>query len=179
MQSDNIYGNVVNLIRMTEDDTLDIIRWRNNPRVKSKFIYQELFTLKGHKKWIENMINEGKAVQFIIFERATGRKIGSTYLRDIDYSHNKAEFGIFIGEDDTIGKGYGSEAVELMVQFGFSQLKLHKIFLRVFEDNLSAIRSYKKAGFIIEAKLSDDVHKNDAFANMLLMAVINSREETE
>lgn len=179
MHKNIIDGKKIYFRKMEEEDTSDIIRWRNNPRVQNRFIYQELFTPNGHKKWIENMVNEGKVVQFIIYEKETNRKIGSTYLRDIDRSHNKAEYGIFIGEDDAVGKGYGSEAAKMMIRYGFHILKLHKIFLRVFEENVAAIKSYEKAGFVIEAKLREDVYKDDTYVNMLLMAIINPEEEKD
>ena len=55
--------------------------------------------------------------------------------------HKKAEYGIFIGEDTAVGKGFGSEAARLAVDYGFEELGLHKIFVRAFADNAGAIRT--------------------------------------
>ena len=158
---------------MEVSDTDNIISWRNNPRVRYNFIYQKLFNREGHLKWIETMIDTGKAIQFIIVENIKGKAIGSTYLRDIDYKHNKAEFGIFIGDDETINHGYGTEACKLICNYGFETLKLHKIFLRAFENNKQAIRSYEKAGFIHEGLFHDEVCIENKYYNIVMMGKIN------
>ena len=57
---------VIYLRNMTKDDTDLIIKWRNSEEVRSRFIYQALFTRQSHEKWIETMVNTGKVVQMII-----------------------------------------------------------------------------------------------------------------
>ena len=103
------------------------------------------------------MVETGKVVQMIIVLEEGDRPIGSVYLRDIDEEHKKAEYGIFIGEPDCYQKGYGTEAAQLMCEYAFSYLGLHKVMLRVYADNERAIKSYEKAGFVKEAYLKDDV----------------------
>ena len=118
MKCGQIEGKDIYLRPMTGEDTEDIIRWRNKEMVFRNFIYQKPFTRKGHENWIRTMIDTGKAVQFIICEKAGTRPVGSVYLRDIDRTHNKAEYGIFIGEDDAVGKGIGSEVCRLACGYG-------------------------------------------------------------
>jgi diamine N-acetyltransferase len=84
-------------------------------------------------------------VLFTIYERQTWRPVGKTYLSLT--SHNDAEFGIVIGEKDCQGKGYGTEATRLMLDYGFTVLGLNNIMLTVLEYNLAGIRAYEKAGF--------------------------------
>lgn len=78
---------------------------------------------------------------------AACREIGSVYLRDIDREAGTAEYGVFIGEEKALGKGYGTEAAKLMLAYGFEKLGLQKIYLRLLEDNAGARKSYEKAGF--------------------------------
>ena len=158
---------------MSEQDTDLIVTWRNSEGVRKHFIYQNLFTREGHLAWLHNVVEAGKAVQMIICEIGTDRPVGSVYIRDIDMEHRKGEYGIFIGESDSRGKGIGTQAAKLMVQYAFEKLKLHKLFLRVYADNLRAIGSYEKAGFVREAYLRDDVYVNGVFRDMVLMAAIN------
>ena len=164
-------GNVY-LRLMNYDDTDDIVRWRNQDEVRKNFIYQELFTRQSHENWIKNMVEPGKVVQMVICDEKTDKPLGSVYIRDIDPVHHKGEYGIFIGEPEARGRGVGTAAAKLMVEYGFSELDLHKIFLRVFADNLRAIRSYEKAGFVREAYLKDEVCIAGKYRDMLLMAVI-------
>ena len=78
----------------------------------------------------------------IICDLFTDMPFGSVYIRDIDRVHNKAEYGFFIGEDDARGRGVGTAAARLMLRYCFEEEKLHRIYLRVYSDNLQAIRSY-------------------------------------
>ncbi|MED9904782.1 MAG: GNAT family protein [Lachnospiraceae bacterium] len=158
---------------MTAADTDDIIRWRNSNAVRTHFIYQALFTRQSHEAWIENMIKTGKAVQMIICEKDGDGPVGSVYIRDIDTTHHKGEYGIFIGEDSARGRGIGTAAAKLMMRYAFCELKLHRLFLRVFADNLQAVASYEKAGFQKEAYLKDDVCIDGRYRDIILMAALN------
>ena len=143
-----IQGSKVALRLMTEDDTDLIVRWRNNPRVRNNFIYRETFTPETHKGWIENHVKKGDVYQMIICDlNDNGRPVGSIYYRDIDNVKKEAEYGIFIGEDDALGKGYGNETAELALKVARDNLGLKHIILRVFNDNTAAWRSYEHAGF--------------------------------
>ncbi|MCM1048752.1 MAG: GNAT family N-acetyltransferase [Clostridiales bacterium] len=143
---------------MEVSDTEKIVKWRNNPRVRSKFIYQKPFTIEGHLNWIETQIKPGHVVQFIICEKVSGRAVGSTYLRDIDREKGCAECGIFIGEDDAVGRGYGAQALRLTLDYAFEKLKLKSTFVRIFETNMPSRKSSEKAGFrLIEGKHEDVV----------------------
>lgn len=158
---------------ITQQDTDDIIRWRNSDAVRTNFIYQEPFTRQSHLKWMETMVKTGKVVQMVICLKEGDKPVGSVYIRDIDYHHRKGEYGIFIGEEEARGKGVGTAAAKLMIQYAFEELHLHRLFLRAFADNLRAIASYEKAGFVKEAYLRDDVLIGDNFRDIVLMAVIN------
>lgn len=158
---------------MTKEDTDLIISWRNTDVVRKRFIDQAPFTREGHLNWIATMVDTGRVVQKIICMADTGRPVGSVYVRDIDLRHGKGEYGIFIGEADARGKGIGTRAARLMLEYCFGELKLHKVFLRAFADNIQAIRSYEKAGFIKEGYLREDVCIEGNYRDIVLMAVLN------
>ncbi len=138
---------------ITYKDTEDIIRWRNSEYVNARFIDRRMFTKESHEAWLKNFVETGKVAQFIIL--LDGEGVGSVYLRDIDHDKKDAEFGIFIGEESARGKGVGTKAAEIILDYAFRGLKLDKVFLRVYKDNPGAIRSYEKAGF----KKTDGVEK--------------------
>ena len=158
---------------MTYADTELIVNWRNSDAVRKNFIYQALFTVESHENWIKTMVETGKVVQMIICECGTDRPVGSVYVRDIDKTHQKAEYGIFIGEEDARKKGYGTAAAKLMIRYCFEELGLHRLFLRVYADNAQAIRSYEKAGFEKEAFLREDVCIDGRFCDIVLMGILN------
>ena len=109
----------------------------------------------------------------IICETETDAPVGSVYVRDIDHAHKKAEYGIFIGDPGARGKGYGTAAARLMIQYCFEELGLLRLFLRVYADNFAAIRSYEKAGFEREAYLREDVYINGQYRDIVLMGILN------
>lgn len=176
-------GDKILLRPMEESDTQDIVRWRNTDFVRKNFIYQKPFTAEGHQHWIETMVKTGKVKQFMICpylsgEKACDKAVGSVYLRDIDPVHRKAEYGVFIGEADALGKGYGTEAAQMMLRYGFGELQLHKIMLRVLAENEGAKCCYEKAGFRQEAYLKDEVFLNGAYHDVILMAAFEPEAGT-
>lgn len=176
IENDNIF-----LRKMEYSDTDNIVKWRNSDFVREHFIYQALFTRESHENWIKTMVETGKVDQLIICLKEDnapeGIPVGSVYIRDIDRNHNKAEYGIFIGEESARGRGIGSQTALLMIRYCFEQLKLHRLFLRVFADNTQAIRSYEKAGFVKEAYLKDDVKIQDKYRDIVLMGIINPEDK--
>ena len=130
---------------ITAADTAKIVTWRNKDFVRKNLIYQKPFTEEGHAAWLREQVEPGHAAQFIIC--VADREIGSVYLRDIDREKKTAEYGVFIGEEEALGRGYGTAAAILCLDYGFETLRLQKIFLRFVEGNTGARKSYEKAGF--------------------------------
>ena len=155
-----IEGKQIYLRPITMEDTDRIVSWRNQDRVRHNFIYQKLFTKESHENWMHTQVETGHVVQFIICEKNNDRPVGSVYFRDIDHDNKKAEYGIFIGEADAAGRGIGSETARLAADYARDVLKLHKLMLRVFADNVGAVKSYQNAGFVQEAFLKDEFLQN-------------------
>ena len=170
MDYKELTGESVNLRPITAADTDLIVTWRNDPDVKKNFIYQGVFTHESHMHWMNTKVAAGEVVQYII--EHNGKPIGSVYFRDICKKNSSAEYGIFIGDGDVRGKGYGTEATRLFVDYGLNQLQLHRIFLRVFADNENAIRCYEKAGFFKEDLFHDMECVNGVYRDIVFMAVI-------
>lgn len=162
----------IDLRLMTELDTDSIIAWRNRDDVRNNFIYREPFTREGHGNWVRTMIDTGRAVQMMICDLTSEQPLGSVYIRDIDRVHNKAEYGIFIGEPQARGRGIGTAAAKLMLRYCFEEERLHRIYLRALAGNRQAIRSYEKAGFVQEGFLKDDVCIDGRYYDIVWMAAV-------
>lgn len=169
-QLPRIEGRQVVLRPITDADTPRIVIWRNTPSVVQNFIFREPFTEEMHRHWLATKVAGGQVVQYIIEEKETGRPVGSVYFRDVDPKNHSAEYGIFIGEADARGKGYGTETARLFTEFGFAKLGLHRISLRLLAENLSARRSYEKAGFVQEGIFHDMVLLDGRYRDIVFMA---------
>lgn len=159
----------VHLRPITAADTTKIVAWRNKEFVRKNFIYQKPFTEEGHMAWLREQVEPGRVAQFIIC--VEDREIGSVYLRDIDREAGTAEYGIFIGEKKAFGHGYGTAAAKLMLAYGFENLHLQKIFLRLLEDNVGARKSYEKAGFRIIEDRQESVTLEQGVRKVLFMEI--------
>ncbi len=84
---------------------------------------------------------------FTIYEKKELRPIGATGLGDIDHANRNAEFYIMIGDKESWGRGYGTEVARLVLDYGFTCLSLHNIWLWVNSANERGLRAYRRAGF--------------------------------
>ena len=171
-----INGRLVRLRPITDEDTADIVRWRNDPRVQQFFIFREPFTYEMHQNWLDSKVATGEVIQYMIEDRACGKSVGSVYFRDIDRRNESAEYGIFIGEAEARGRGFGSETAKLFTYFGLDVLKLHRISLRLLGNNSVARRSYEKAGFNMEGTFAQMVKLDGKFTDVVFMARLRSEE---
>lgn len=141
-----IVGDRIYLRPITLEDTDLIVKWRNKKLVQDNFIFRYQFTAEMHENWMNTKVHSGEVVQYIICT-TEDIPIGSVYFRDIDLKKKCAEFGIFIGEEKAIGKGFGKDATITFVKYGFEVLGFDKIILRVINTNVRATSVYEKAGF--------------------------------
>ncbi len=109
---------------------------------------------------------------FLICLLADERPIGEVALSDLDLRIGSAELGIFIGEVDEWGKGYGTDAVNAIVGFGFAELRLERIWLNVDTENGRARRAYEKAGFVLEATLRHDRYEGGRYTSGHVMSIL-------
>ncbi len=109
---------------------------------------------------------------YVICLLADERPIGEALLFELDQVNGSAELGIFIGEKDQWGKGYGTDAVNALVDFGFGTLRLERIWLEVWTENERARRAYEKAGFVHEGTLRHDRYEGGRFTDGHVMSLL-------
>ena len=141
-------GEKIYLTPMQLDDAEDFVRWRNSDKIKARFIYQKDISVEEQRNWIRTKVQTDEVVQFVIWDKLDNKKIGSVYLQHFDKEKRECEFGILIGEEPYLGGGRGTEANNLICDYGFNCLNMNRIYLRVRSENLRARRSYLKAGFV-------------------------------
>ncbi len=170
----NIVGTLVALGPFVREDVPVYTRWINDFEVTRYYLdTPRPQTLEERAAWYERLSASNlNDIDFAIYELATMRSIGRVGLEDISYQHRRASFGILIGEKECWGKGYGTEATRLTLDYGFRLLGLHNIMLSVSSANTAAIRAYTRAGFHVigarrECRREDDQTLDNIFMDCL------------
>ena len=108
--------------------------------------------LEDEAAWYDSSATSNEHAGFTIYERGSGRALGLTSLDNVDFRNRLSEFTIYIGEPEYRGRGYGTETTCLMLDYAFTALGLHSVWLSVFAFNLAGIRAYEKAGFQVAGR---------------------------
>lgn len=108
---------------------------------------------------------------FAIVERS-GRVIGCVRLWRISYRNRSAMLTIFIGDKSRWGKGYGTDALRVVLRHAFGPMELRRVELHVFDFNHRAIRSYEKAGFVREGVRRQALARDGRYHDILVMGVL-------
>ncbi|ANX11467.1 GNAT family N-acetyltransferase [Fictibacillus arsenicus] len=130
------------------------------------------FSLNETRDWIEKCIHKTNGYEQKAILAEDGKHIGWIDLKNIDSLNKHAELGITIGDKNYWGKGYGIAAMNEMLTYGFQELDLNKIWLRVEVDNEKAIRSYKSAGYVEEGILRQDRLRKGTYIDRLRMSIL-------
>lgn len=146
--------------------------WINDPEIQSRLGRRLPISRSMEESWFEAQYKKDEGFSLAIVLREGDRHIGNCGLHDLDTVNRSAEFGILIGERDAWGRGYGPEAARLLLQFGFDELGLHRIWLRAYSFNRQAVRAYEKAGFTHEGILRGTYYRHGAFHDSIVMSVL-------
>jgi [ribosomal protein S5]-alanine N-acetyltransferase len=146
------------------------LAWLNDPDVMQG-IATSGYTLENLKTYVSERLSNPNVVFFAICSNDTQEHIGNVKIDFHDKNSNVSELGLLIGNKSYWGKGVGYEACKLAMQYGFSQIKLRKIFLAVYENNPNAKKLYEKLGFKLEGTLRKHVAVNGVFYDKYLMGI--------
>ena len=132
---------------ITSDDAEIFAKWMNDFGV-TDYIGRSstLVTVSAEQAWI-NSILEGKNYLFSIIKNEDDMLIGNIELQNVNHADRRATLGILIGEANERNKGYGTEAINLLLDFAFNYLNLNSIDLTLIAVNDRAKRCYEKVGF--------------------------------
>ena len=133
----------------TSDEEIEkFTEWMNDMQT-TDFIgkTRAIITIAGEKEWLENSAKSNEDRNFAIVELQEDKLIGTIGLTNFDWIDRSATLGIFIGEDSFRSNGYGKEAIDLLLEYGFKYLNLHTIKLDLIDVNERAHKCYLKCGF--------------------------------
>lgn len=150
-------------------------RWYSDPQVARLTRYQDgpMGRDEIDRFFVARVLGPD-ALAMAIHVRDSGRLIGSCAFSQLDGENGSALFHITIGEKDAWGRGYGSEATQLMLDHAFGSLGLHRISLAVFEFNERAIRAYRSVGFRIEGRSRESIWRDGRWWDEIQMSILET-----
>jgi RimJ/RimL family protein N-acetyltransferase len=165
---ERIYLSPVNL-----DDAVQYTKWLNDPAVSTSLgQYRRLISLPNEQETLKRLAAEGH--NYAIVLKGGDELIGNISLFDIDHISRRATLGLFVGDGERRGKGYGAEAIRLILGYGFDTLNLQNIMLQCDSDNEQGIACYKKAGFREFGRRRSCTYKGGRYLDTVHMDIISS-----
>jgi RimJ/RimL family protein N-acetyltransferase len=158
-------------------DIPTFVRWFADADVTRNLMARAPFSQAAEEQWFDRMLAAHAKTDwfFVICLLDDERAIGTIGLHDLDQTNGTAVFGIAIGEKAEWDKGYGTDALHAICDFGFGELRLERIELEVYADNARARRSYEKAGFTLEGTRRRAHFRRGGYEDVHFMALL--REE--
>ncbi len=174
-----IQGKLINLRPLKESDLDEIMKWINNLEV-TKYLSSLIFPVSRleEEKYLEKMMSKNDEQKNMVIENMERQYIGQISLVHIDWKNRNAELGIVIGNKKDWGKGYGTEAIRMVLDYGFYQMNLNSIYLWVFEYNPRGIRCYEKCGFKKDGTLRKSHFYQGKYHNEILMSILRDEFES-
>ncbi len=137
----------------------------------------QVVTFIGEKEWLENSTKNVQDRSFSIIELNHNKLIGTISLENFSWIERSAVLGIFIGDKDFRNNGYGTEAIKLLLEYGFKYLNLHSIRLDLLSINERAHKCYLKCGFKDTGCSREAIYVNGKYYDKLHMDILENEFE--
>ncbi|MCL2707984.1 MAG: GNAT family N-acetyltransferase [Defluviitaleaceae bacterium] len=166
-----IAGERLYLSPICTDDFEIYTKWLNDYDVAAGIgQYPKMIGIGGEKKILERLAADEQCYAMVLYE--TDELIGNIGLHNIDDISRSAEIGLFIGEAANRGKGYGAEALGLMLNFAFESLNLRNVMLQLNSDNERAFACYRKTGFREIGRRRSAKFKDGKYIDVIYMDIV-------
>ncbi|MCM1991604.1 GNAT family N-acetyltransferase [Oceanirhabdus seepicola] len=131
-----------------------------------------VFTKSQSEKYINSIMSDSSRIDFLIISKEDNSIVGEVVLNDINRNSRNSNIRIAIFEGENFGKGYGTEAMILALDYGFGMFNLHRIDLTVYDFNERGIHVYEKIGFKREGVLRDYLYFNHNYYDAIVMSIL-------
>lgn len=168
-----LYSQRLTLRAIEREDLPRYHQWFNDPEVRQNTSAFAPISMDAETDWYEQQRKDTSTYNFAMVITAEDRHIGTVSLKSIKYPVRSAELGLAIGDKSQWGQGYAQEALRTVVQFGFDELNLHRIWLRVVATHARAIHCYVKCGFKEEGRLRGAHYGQGRQNDLLIMSILH------
>jgi RimJ/RimL family protein N-acetyltransferase len=168
-----LQGTRVFLRPLEEEDLSVLVGWRNLAKTWATFFNKVPLSYARQKHWFETLLRDEQRFMFMICTVSSGEAIGTIGLDRIDFANQCGELGnVLIGEADARGKGLAGEAIDLLVEYCFQRLNLHRLTVFLYKDNEQAMSLYRSRGFEEEGVLREARFDEGRFKHVSVMGLL-------
>lgn len=167
-----IEGRSIDFRAVEDEDANTFYNWFNDPEV-TRFLHVPFPTISlAEERAIVERLRDNKDQHTFAIVLKDGALIGTCALRNFNWSARSAEIGIVIGEKAQWGKGYGGDAVDLLLTIAFQSLNLHKVWLTCATYNERGLRAYSRLGFREDGRMRDDRFMDGRYHDTVVMSIL-------
>lgn len=157
---------------LEREDLPTLLRWINDPETRMLTGETTPMSRAGGEAYFERIQKDESRVWLVVVERETGNVIGEAGLLRIFHPWRTADLTMIVGEPSARGKGYGREAILLLMEYAFGALALHRLSIGVVGFNEKALRFYESVGFRREGIQRDGYFYNHKFCDFVMMSIL-------
>jgi RimJ/RimL family protein N-acetyltransferase len=179
LEKPNLIGDRVILRPITVDDAANMFASLSDEESMRLTGTLDTFTFEQVQNYCRRIETADDRADYAITLKDNPAYLGEVVLNDIDWHNRSANFRIALASKDIFGKGYGTEATRLILEFGFRTLKLHRIELEVYDFNPRAQRVYEKVGFIREGVRRDVLLLDGQYHSAIVMSILEDEFKTK
>ena len=165
-------GKYVELRQIEESDLPKLRDWANSPYIRTYTREYHPLNMLNQNEWLSSLITDQTNILFVIERLESSEIIGCCGLTYINWKEGHGEVSIYIGEEKWQEKGYATDALHLLLKYGFRELRLHRIYAIIFEYNESSIKFFEKNGFKLEGKHREARFWDGKFHDELVYGVL-------
>lgn len=168
-------GKRVRLRPIRKSDIDHFLKWLNDPEITENLLMYLPVNEIAEEKWIESVCQSSSDVIFVIEEKLKDgkvRPIGNCGFHKIDWKDRHGTFGIFIGEKQLHGKGYGIEALSLLLDYAFNQLNFNRVNSSVYAFNKKSLRIHEKTGFKVEGIARRKIYRSGRYHDEVMLGIL-------
>lgn len=167
---------------ITEDDGVNIVKWRNSEKVRKHCMTKTPITEESNRKFFRENVLTGKCIQFIVerIEEETGLvtyPIATVYLRAIDNENHRCELCVFTSSDVEWEAEGQSMAVKMLLEKAFNEYGMHKVYSYVIHNVNEGMEVLKGAGFVVEAVLKSEAWNGEEYVDVYRMCIYKPENE--
>lgn len=146
--------------------------WINDPEINQFLTVSEPMTEQDEENWHASLsARKSGDIVFAIRLKENNEIIGTIGLHRVSFKDGTAAMGYYIGRKDLWSKGYGTEAVMVLLEYTFNTLNLHKVSAEVYDFNPRSRRCLEKCGYVVEGVQKEHRYRNGRRADCIMLAV--------